>query len=151
MPFDEADEDLSTDRKFEACRKDLRLVGLVASIDPDRDGVPESVIAARGAGIRVVMITGNYLKTAVAIARNVTILQPQDDEPRRQRRHGWIRHHGEHRRVQLRTLACTDPCQEQRFRWQVRRASGLAGLALSRPKHALMFLAGTFVRMGKIR
>jgi magnesium-transporting ATPase (P-type) len=40
MPFDEADEDLSKDRKFETCWKDLRLVGLVASIDPDRDGVP---------------------------------------------------------------------------------------------------------------
>ena len=34
-------------------RKDLRLLGLVASIDPDRDGVEDSVLAARGAGIRV--------------------------------------------------------------------------------------------------
>merc|ERR1712038_1772311 len=37
-------------------------------------------MAARGAGIRVVMITGDYLKTAVAIAHNVNILQPQDSE-----------------------------------------------------------------------
>merc|ERR1712038_2040674 len=37
-------------------------------------------MAARGAGIRVVMITGDYLKTAVAIAHNVNILQPEDDE-----------------------------------------------------------------------
>jgi len=80
LPFDENDEGLSTDQKFEACRKGLRLLGLVASIDPDRDGVPESVIAARGAGIRVVMITGDYLKTAAAIAKNVNILQPADDE-----------------------------------------------------------------------
>merc|ERR1719410_1409800 len=75
MPFDESNEDLSTDDKFKACRTSLRLLGLVASIDPDRDGVPESVILARGAGIRVVMITGDYLKTAVAIAKNVKILQ----------------------------------------------------------------------------
>ena len=27
-----------------------------------------------------VMITGDYLKTAIAIAKNVQILQPQDDE-----------------------------------------------------------------------
>jgi len=80
MPFDESNDDLTTDQKFSACRQDLRLLGLVASIDPDRDGVPESVISARGAGIRVVMITGDYLKTAVAIAKNVNILQPQDDE-----------------------------------------------------------------------
>ena len=76
----EADEDLNTDQKFEACRRELRLVVLIASIDPDRDGVPDSVTTARRAGIRVVMITGDYLKTALAIARNVTILQPQDHE-----------------------------------------------------------------------
>ncbi|CAE7658005.1 yloB [Symbiodinium sp. CCMP2456] len=80
---------ISTDQKFEACRKQLRLIGLVASIDPERDGVPDSVLAARGAGIRVVllscnkilpvMITGDYLLTAIAIAKNVNILQPCDD------------------------------------------------------------------------
>merc|ERR1719215_947536 len=80
MPYDVNDEDLSTDDKFTACRKNLKLLGLVASIDPDRDGVPESVLAARGAGIRVVMITGDYLKTAIAIAKNVKILLPEDDE-----------------------------------------------------------------------
>jgi len=80
MPFDASNEDLTTDQKFEACRSNLTLMGLVASIDPDRDGVPQSVLAARGAGIRVVMITGDYLKTAIAIAHNVNILQPGDDE-----------------------------------------------------------------------
>merc|ERR1712190_550843 len=78
IPFDMNDEDISTDAKFSACQKDLMLVGLVASIDPDRDGVKESVEDARGAGIRVVMITGDYLKTAAAIARNVNILKPED-------------------------------------------------------------------------
>jgi magnesium-transporting ATPase (P-type) len=80
LPFGADDEDVTTDQKFQACRSGLRLVGLVASIDPDRDGVPESVELARGAGIRVVMITGDYVKTAVAIARNVKILQKDDDE-----------------------------------------------------------------------
>jgi len=49
MPFGANDEDVSTDRKFQACRQNLNLVGLVASIDPDRDGVPDpsSVRAAR--------------------------------------------------------------------------------------------------------
>jgi len=70
---------VTTDQRFAACRQGLCLVGLVASIDPDRDGVPESVELARGAGIRVVMITGDYLKTAVAIAQNVKILKPEDD------------------------------------------------------------------------
>ena len=80
LPFDTNDDETSTDQKFTALRQDLRLLGLVASIDPDRDGVKGSVLDARGAGIRVVMITGDYLKTAIAIAKNVQILQPQDDE-----------------------------------------------------------------------
>merc|ERR1712190_628407 len=78
MPFDQSDDDLGTDAKFAACQRDLMLVGLVASIDPARDGVKESVDDARGAGIRVVMITGDYLKTAVAIAKNVNILKLED-------------------------------------------------------------------------
>ncbi|CAJ1362374.1 unnamed protein product, partial [Effrenium voratum] len=78
-PFELENEDIPVDQKFEALRSGLTLVGMVASLDPDREGVQESVIAARSAGIRVVMITGDYLKTAIAIARRVDILQPQDD------------------------------------------------------------------------
>merc|ERR1719408_810380 len=80
LPFSLDDEDVTVDTKFKLCRSDLQLVGLVASIDPDRDGVKDSVGLARGAGIRVVMITGDYLKTAAAIAYNVSILQDGDDE-----------------------------------------------------------------------
>ncbi|CAK9078549.1 Calcium-transporting ATPase 1 (BACCA1) [Durusdinium trenchii] len=79
LRYDENNEDVTTDQKFDACRQQLRLMGLVASIDPERDGVPDSVVAARGAGIRVVMITGDYLLTAIAIAKNVNILQDTDD------------------------------------------------------------------------
>lgn len=79
MPFDLNDDDVATDTKFELCREDLQLVGLVASIDPDRDGVQDSVVKAQGAGIRVVMITGDYLQTAIAIAKNVKILQDKDN------------------------------------------------------------------------
>ena len=34
-------------------RSGLTLCGMVASLDPDREGVQESVLAARNAGIRV--------------------------------------------------------------------------------------------------
>merc|ERR1712025_96871 len=79
-PFDIKDEDMSVEEKFMMLRKDLQLVGLVASIDPDRDGVRESVLRARGASVRVVMITGDYLKTAIAIGHNCNILQDGDDD-----------------------------------------------------------------------
>eukprot|EP00928_Gymnodinium_smaydae_P076896 TRINITY_DN599_c0_g2_i2.p1 TRINITY_DN599_c0_g2~~TRINITY_DN599_c0_g2_i2.p1 ORF type:complete len:1044 (+),score=233.36 TRINITY_DN599_c0_g2_i2:58-3189(+) len=80
LPYDANDEDLTADEKFAACRQNLTLVGLVASIDPARDGVKESVHMARGAGMRVIMITGDYLKTAIAIAKNINILMQEDDE-----------------------------------------------------------------------
>jgi len=78
LPFKLDDEEVTVETKFQYCRKDLQLVGLVASIDPDRDGVKESVAQAHGASIRVVMITGDYLKTAIAIAKNVGILAAND-------------------------------------------------------------------------
>lgn len=77
-PLDLESEDISVDQKFEALKSGLTLCGMVASMDPDREGVQESVLAARGAGIHVVMITGDYLKTAIAIARwGLSDLDPQ--------------------------------------------------------------------------
>ncbi|MFM2106253.1 MAG: hypothetical protein RL338_1285 [Chloroflexota bacterium] len=50
-----------------------RWVGLVGMEDPVRDGVPEAVASAHRAGIRVVMITGDYPATAASIARAIGI------------------------------------------------------------------------------
>eukprot|EP00444_Apocalathium_aciculiferum_P037165 CAMPEP_0183485008 /NCGR_PEP_ID=MMETSP0370-20130417/179207_1 /TAXON_ID=268820 /ORGANISM="Peridinium aciculiferum, Strain PAER-2" /LENGTH=1042 /DNA_ID=CAMNT_0025678303 /DNA_START=31 /DNA_END=3159 /DNA_ORIENTATION=- len=75
MPFDESDDDLTVDDKFKAITANkFQFLGLVASIDRPRVGVAESVKMAHEAGIRVVMITGDYLKTACAIGREVNIL-----------------------------------------------------------------------------
>jgi magnesium-transporting ATPase (P-type) len=77
-PCDFKSEAMTIDEKFKHCRQDLTFVGMWAALDPERDGVPESVLSARGAGIRVIMITGDALETAVAIAKNVNILKPED-------------------------------------------------------------------------
>ncbi|MCI4358033.1 MAG: cation-translocating P-type ATPase [Thermoplasmata archaeon] len=45
------------------------LLGLVALEDPLRPGVPEALAACRSAGIRVILLTGDYPATATAIAR----------------------------------------------------------------------------------
>jgi Ca2+-transporting ATPase len=50
---------------------DFELVGLVGLADPVRPGVPEAVAECAGAGVRVVMITGDAPETARAIARQV--------------------------------------------------------------------------------
>eukprot|EP00808_Paulinella_micropora_P026570 g25631.t1 len=58
----------------------LTMAGLIASMDPDRAEVRPAIEAARRAGIRTVMITGDYVKTARAIAENVSIL-PRGSPP----------------------------------------------------------------------
>jgi len=71
LPFYDDDE---SDAKFGKMVHGLTLCGLCASIDPERDGVKDAVKTAKTAGCRVVMITGDYLKTAIAIAKNINIL-----------------------------------------------------------------------------
>ena len=56
----------------------LRLVGLVGFLDPPKAGVREAVEAARRAGIRVIMITGDHPETARAVARDVGIWREGD-------------------------------------------------------------------------
>ena len=47
----------------------LDLVGLIGFEDPLRPAVPAAVAECQAAGIRVVMITGDYPETAQSIAR----------------------------------------------------------------------------------
>jgi Ca2+-transporting ATPase len=50
-------------------------LGLVGMEDPVREGVVEAIQVAQKAGIQIKMITGDYLKTAEHIARNIGILK----------------------------------------------------------------------------
>ena len=59
---------------------DFELVGLLGLADPLRDSVPKAVAECQSAGIRVMMITGDYPVTALAIARQAGIVGEQDDE-----------------------------------------------------------------------
>jgi Ca2+-transporting ATPase len=55
--------------------RDLVFVGLVGMIDPARAEVKPAIARARAAGIKTVMITGDYSNTAVAIAREIGLLE----------------------------------------------------------------------------
>ena len=64
-----------TDNAPEFLEKDLVFVGLVGMIDPVRPEVKAAIAECRSAGIRPVMITGDHIDTAVAIARELGIVE----------------------------------------------------------------------------
>ncbi len=55
----------------------LTFVGLIAMIDPARPEVSAAIERARHAGIRTVMVTGDYPDTARAIAQQIGLLRPE--------------------------------------------------------------------------
>ncbi len=53
---------------------DLCFVGLTGMIDPVRPEVKDAIVECNSAGIRAIMITGDHIDTAVAIAKELGIL-----------------------------------------------------------------------------
>jgi Ca2+-transporting ATPase len=70
-------EDLTDD----GIEDELTLIGLVGIVDPPRTEARDAVTTCRGAGVRVVMITGDHPLTARAIARDLGIISDGDDHP----------------------------------------------------------------------
>jgi Ca2+-transporting ATPase len=60
----------------ETVEKDLVFVGLLGMIDPPRPEVIEALKVAKGAGLKTVMVTGDYRDTAEAIARDIGLRTP---------------------------------------------------------------------------
>ncbi|MFO6419183.1 cation-translocating P-type ATPase [Hylemonella sp. W303a] len=66
----------------------FQFAGLLAFVDPVRDGVREAIADCMAAGMRVIMVTGDHPATATAIARQIglgsghpkaVVLGPEDD------------------------------------------------------------------------
>ena len=64
--------------KYVNGKEDFCLVGIVGIIDPPREGIADVIRTCKRAGIRVLMVTGDYLLTAAAIAKEIGIFTDLD-------------------------------------------------------------------------
>lgn len=62
----------------EDVERDLTFLGLEIMVDPPRAEVADAVRTCREAGVRIIMITGDYGRTAKAIARRIGIVTSDD-------------------------------------------------------------------------
>lgn len=67
-----------SDYQVETIETELTFLGIVAMMDPPRVDVTEAVEKCRNAGIRIIMITGDYGLTAESIARRIGIVRGED-------------------------------------------------------------------------
>lgn len=68
-------DQLPEDFSWPLIEKELKIAGLAAMIDPPREDVAKAIELCELAGIRTVMITGDHVRTAEAIARKIGILK----------------------------------------------------------------------------
>ncbi len=61
--------------KPEEIENNMIFTGLIGLEDPPRPEVPEAIMKCNGAGIKVIMITGDGSRTAVAIARQIGLIK----------------------------------------------------------------------------
>jgi P-type Ca2+ transporter type 2C len=73
-PLDALPDEINPD----TIEKDLVFVGLLGMIDPPRPEIRDAVARARGAGLKSIMVTGDFKETAVAIARQIGLISEGD-------------------------------------------------------------------------
>ncbi len=78
MAYKDIDEIPDQDNE-DQLEDELILVGLMGMIDPPREEAKEAVRLCKRAGIKPVMITGDHKITAVAIAKELGILEEKDE------------------------------------------------------------------------
>ena len=79
MAYKDLDKMPEEQEKQELLENDMIFVGLMGMIDPPRPEAREAVKLCKRAGIKPVMITGDHKVTAIAIARDLGILEKDDE------------------------------------------------------------------------
>jgi Ca2+-transporting ATPase len=64
----------------EEVEKDLIFVGLAGMIDPPRKEVKDAIKLCKQAGIKVVMVTGDHKSTALAVAKELELIEKDSEQ-----------------------------------------------------------------------
>jgi Ca2+-transporting ATPase len=64
----------------EGIEKDMVFLGIMGMIDPPREEVKDAIELCRRAGIRVIMVTGDHRLTAIAVAKELNLLDQNSVE-----------------------------------------------------------------------
>ena len=72
-------KDIDSDYDLDELEEDLIFAGMTAMIDPPREDVKEAIELCKEAHIKPIMITGDSLSTATSIAKEIGILENEDE------------------------------------------------------------------------
>lgn len=72
-------DNFSNIENLKSIENNLSFIGLIGMIDPPREEVKESIVVAKKAGVKTVMITGDHLTTACAIGKDLGILENEKE------------------------------------------------------------------------
>ncbi|KAK3250133.1 calcium-transporting ATPase [Cymbomonas tetramitiformis] len=78
-PGHPAHDVLLDNKNYNSVEDDLTFVGIAGLMDPPRPEVKPAILNCRAAGMRVIMITGDYRATAEAIAKSIGIFAEGED------------------------------------------------------------------------
>lgn len=62
------------DKKIKTPERHMTFIGLIGMMDPPRESVSNAIVMCHKAGLKPIMITGDSINTAVAIAKDVNII-----------------------------------------------------------------------------
>jgi calcium-translocating P-type ATPase len=78
--LDDKDPRLLDSKNYSSIESGLTFIGVAAMLDPPRPGLEAALRTCSQAGIRVVMITGDHISTAVSIGRKIGLIDFDGDE-----------------------------------------------------------------------